>query len=83
MILDKDGWGLLKKLNKNIDKNEDNFSTGFHYTQITPEDNPKLEIDFRKVGQKFENTKENKFFEVELKEEALNVYKEYLKKTIK
>ena len=64
-------------------KNEDNFSTGFHFTQNTPEDNPKLEIDFRKVGQKFENTKENKFFEVELKEEALNVYKEYLKKTIK
>jgi len=25
LILDKDGWGLLKKLNKNIDKNEDNF----------------------------------------------------------
>jgi hypothetical protein len=64
-------------------KNEDNFSTGFHYTQNTPEDNPQLEIDFRKVDRKFENTKENKFFEVELKEEALNLYKEYLKKTIK
>ena len=63
-------------------KNENNFSTGFHYTQNTPEDNPKLEIDFRKVGRKSESTKENKFFEIELKEEALILYKEYLKKTI-
>ena len=47
------------------------------------EEDPYLEIDYRRVGKKYENEREVKIFPVELKEEALNLYKNFLVKTIK
>jgi hypothetical protein len=64
-------------------KNDDGYSTGFGYRQITVEEDPYLEIDYRRVGKKYENEREVKIFPVELKEEALNLYKNFLVKTIK
>ena len=64
-------------------KNEEGYSTGFGYRQKTPEENPYLEIDYRKVGKEYEKDREVKLFPVELKDEALNLYRNFLSKTIK
>ena len=64
-------------------KNDDGYSTGFGYRQITVEDDPYLEIDHRRVGKKYENEREAKTFPVELKDDALNLYRNFLTKTIK
>jgi hypothetical protein len=64
-------------------KNDDGYSTGFGYRQITVEEDPYLEIDHRRVGKKYENEREAKTFPVELKDEAINLYKNFLAKTIK
>ena len=64
-------------------KNDDGYSTGFGYRQITAEEDPYLEIDYRRVGKKYENERVAKTFPVELKDEAINLYKNFLAKTIK
>ncbi len=63
-------------------KNDKGYSTGLHYRQIKPEDDPFLEIDYRRVGKDYENEKELKTFPTQLKDEAINLFREYLKKTI-
>jgi|TARA_B100001964_G_C14258006_1_gene613522 hypothetical protein len=63
-------------------KNDNGYSTGLHYRQIKPEDDPCLEVDFRKVGKDFEKDREIKIFPVQLKDEAVTLYKTYLAKTI-
>ena len=63
-------------------KNEDGYSTGLHYRQLTPGTDPFLEIDFRKVGKNFENETKLKKFPVELKEDAFSLFQEYLIKII-
>ena len=63
-------------------KNESGFSTGIHYRQNTPETDPILEIDFRKVGKDHEKYRDVKILPVELKDDALKIYKENLKKII-
>ncbi len=64
-------------------KNDEGYSTGLHYRQKTPEENPYLEIDYRKVGKEYEKYREVKIFPIELKDEALNLYRNFLSKTIK
>ena len=64
-------------------KNNDGYSTGFGYRQKTVEEEPYLEIDYRRVGKNYENEREVKIFPVELKDDALNLYKNFLSKTIK
>ena len=64
-------------------KNNDGYSTGFGYRKKTVEEEPYLEIDYRRVGKNYENEREVKIFPVELKDDALNLYKNFLTKTIK
>ena len=64
-------------------KNDEGYSTGLHYRQLTPEDDPYLDVDYRRVGKDYENEREFKKFPIQLKEEAIDLFKEYLKKTIK
>ena len=65
-------------------KNNDDYSTGFGYIQKKPEEDPFLSIHYGRVGKKYENeTKEEKNFPVELKDDALNLYRNFLTKTIK
>ena len=65
-------------------KNNDDYSTGFGYIQKKPEEDPFLSINYGRVGKKYENeTKEEKNFPVELKDDALNLYRNFLTKTIK
>ena len=64
-------------------KNEEGYSTGFGYRQKTPEDDPFLEIVYRRVGKEYENERQAKVFPVELKEDALDLYRNFLSKTIK
>ena len=63
-------------------KNENNILTGISYNQKTPKDDPFLEVFCYKVGKDYEKEKEAKTFRVELKEDALNLYKSFLSKTI-
>ena len=63
-------------------KNEDGYSTAIAYIQKTPEEDPYLEVHYRKVGKDSEQDKEEKIFPVQLKEEAVSLYKTYLYKTI-
>ena len=64
-------------------KNDEGYSAGLHYRQKTPEDDPYLEVDYRRVGKEYENEREVKVFPVELKEDALDLYRNFLSKTIK
>ena len=64
-------------------KNDEGYSTGLHYRQKTQEDDPYLDVDYRRVGKEYENQREFKEFPIQLKEEAINLYRKYLKKTIK
>ena len=64
-------------------KNDEGYSTGMHYRQLTPEDDPYLDVDYRRVGKDYEKDREFKKFPIQLKDEAINLYREYLKKTIK
>ena len=63
-------------------KNDQGYNTGFHYKQKTPKDDPFLEIDYRKVGEEYHKDKVKKVFRVELKDEALNLYRNFLSKAI-
>ena len=64
-------------------KNDNGYSTELAYHQKTAEDDPYLKVSFRKVGKDLNNESEFKTFPVQLKDEAVNFYKEFLKKTIK
>ena len=64
-------------------KNDEGYSTGLHYRQKTAEDDPYLDVDYRRVGKDYENDREVKIFPVQLKDEAVNLFREYLRKTIK
>ena len=61
-------------------KNDEGYSTGLHYRQKKPEDDPYIDVDYRKVGKENESNKEIKIFPVQLKDEAVILFKEYLKK---
>ena len=63
-------------------KNDEGYSTGLHYRQKTAEDDPYLDVDYRRVGKEYENDREVKIFPVQLKDEAVNLFKEYLRKII-
>ena len=63
-------------------KNDNNYSAGFAYKQMTPEQDPYLEIDYRKVGKGFEDEKKINHFRVELKDDAIKLFKEHLSKII-
>ena len=63
-------------------KNYNAYSTGFAYKQTKVEDDAFLEVHYRKVGKGYEKDKEEKIFPVQLKDEAINLFKEHLKKTI-
>ena len=64
-------------------KNDKGYSTGFHYRQKTAEDDPCLDVDYRRVGKDYEKDREVKIFPVQLKDEAVNFFRDYLTKTIK
>ena len=36
-------------------KNDEGYSTGLHYRQKTAEDDPYLDVDYRRVGKEYEN----------------------------
>jgi len=63
-------------------KNDNGYSTGLHYRQKTAEDDPYLDVDYRRVGKDFEKDREVKIFPIQLKDEAVNLFREYLKKII-
>ena len=63
-------------------KNDKGYSTAIAYIQKTPEEDPYLEVHYRKVGKDFEQDKEEKIFPVQLREEAVTLYKTFLSKTI-
>ena len=63
-------------------KNEHNYASGFHFRQKDAESAPYLEVDLRKVGKDFDDTKEVKIFPVELKDNAVSLFKKYLDKVI-
>lgn len=63
-------------------KNDDRYSTGLHYRQKTAEDDLYLDIDYWRVGKDFEKDRKVKIFPVQLKDKAVNLFREYLKKTI-
>tara|TARA_B110000285_G_scaffold179474_1_gene202121 strand:+ start:359 stop:910 length:552 start_codon:yes stop_codon:yes gene_type:complete len=55
------------------------MSAGFHYGQKTVASDPYLEVDIRKVGT---DEEERKTFTVALRDEALDLYRNYLSKII-
>ena len=63
-------------------KNDEGYSTGLSYHQITSEDDPFLEVDYRRVGKDYEKDREVKKFPVQLKDEAVTLFKTHLSKTI-
>ena len=61
-------------------KNKNKTQTHLSYNQTTPKDDPFLQVSYGESGNAEEN--ETKTFRVELKEDALNLYKSFLSKTI-
>ena len=61
-------------------KNKNKTQTHLSYNQKTPKDDPFLQVSYGESGDAKEN--ETKTFRVELKEDALNLYKSFLSKTI-
>jgi hypothetical protein len=61
-------------------KNKNKTQTHLSYNQKTPKDDPFLQVSYGGSGDAKEN--ETKTFRVELKEDALNLYKSFLSKTI-
>jgi hypothetical protein len=60
-------------------KNENKVNTGFGYIKEKEESDPYLKVDYRKVGQDFN---EEKTFPIQLKDDALILFKNYLSKAI-
>ena len=63
-------------------KNDEGYSSGFGYRRKKADDDPYLEIEYRKVGKEHEKDREVKIFPVELKEDALKLYRSFLSKVI-
>ena len=61
-------------------KNKNKTQTHLSYNQKTPKDDQFLQVSYGRSGNAKEN--ETKTFRVELKEDALNLYKSFLSKTI-
>ena len=55
------------------------INSAFHYRQKTVDSEPYLEVDFRELNS---NTNQSKTFPVALRDEAITLYKSYLKKLI-
>ena len=64
-------------------KNNDGYSTGLHFRQKKAEDDPYLDVDYRKVGKEYEKDREVKTYPVQFKDEAINLFRDYLRKVIK
>jgi hypothetical protein len=60
-------------------KNENKVNTGFGYIKEKEESEPYIKVDYRMVGQDFN---EEKTFPIQLKEDALILFKNYLTKVI-
>ena len=60
-------------------KNENKVNTGFVYIKEKEESDPYIKVDYRKVGQDFN---EEKTFPIQLKDDALILFKSYLSKVI-
>ena len=60
-------------------KNENKVNTGFGYIKEKEESDPYLKVDYRKVGQDFN---EEKTFPIQLKDDALILFKNHLSKAI-
>lgn len=63
-------------------KNEDKYSTGLHYGQKTPEDEPYLQVHYDRVGKDYKEDREEKIFPVELRDDALNLFRNFLSRVI-
>ena len=60
-------------------KNENKVNTGFGYIKEKEESEPYIKVDYRMVGQDFN---EEKIFPIQLKDDALVLFKNYLSKVI-
>lgn len=60
-------------------KNQNKVNTGFEYIKEKEDSDPYLKVNYRKVGQDYI---EEKIFPVQLKEDALILFKNFLSKTI-
>lgn len=60
-------------------KNENKVNTGFGYIKEKEESEPYIKVDYRIVGQDFN---EEKIFPIQLKDDALILFKNYLSKVI-
>jgi hypothetical protein len=63
-------------------KNDQKYATTLHYGQKSSEDEPFLNVDYRRIGKDYEKDKETKIFPVELKDDAVNLFRNFLIKTI-
>ena len=63
-------------------KNLLGLNTGFVYRQITPSQDPYLEVYSRRVGKNKDNNETIKTFRVELKDDAMSEYKKNLEYAI-
>lgn len=63
-------------------KNEDNYSSGLVYRQKTPDEDTHLEVYYKKVGKDSDQNKKEKIFPVQLKDEAVTLFREYLREVI-
>ena len=63
-------------------KNQLGLNTGFVYRQITPSDDPYIEVYSRRVGKNKDNNETIKKFRIELKDEAMIEYKKNLEESI-
>lgn len=60
-------------------KNQEKFCASFNYLQKEEKTEPYIEVRFRKIGEDLDETKN---FPIQLKDEALQLYKNYLLKII-
>lgn len=63
-------------------KNDQKYSTSLHYGQKTPEDEPYLQVHYDRVGKDYKEDREEKIFPVELKDDALNLFRNFLSRVI-
>lgn len=60
-------------------KSENKVNTGFEYIKEKENSDPYIKVDYRKIGQDFN---EEKAFPIQLKDDALILFKSYLSKVI-
>ena len=63
-------------------KNIEGYSSALIYRQKTIKDAPLLEVEYGRVGKQYENEKEVKEFPVDFREDAVDLYRQHLLKTI-